>query len=226
MSPSPQPCCRGPSRRPPPKSQAHRLLIAAALADGVSTLSNVALSQDIQATLRCLEALGADVRQEGDHWRSPAWRAALRRRAAPAGLRGVGLHPALSHPGGPGRPGRRRVHRPRPPDGAAPGALLSTSSGRRASPMSRRTACSPSRDSSPPGCTPCRGTCPPSSSPACSTPCPCWTGTAEIRLTTPLESRGYVDMTLDALEQFGVRAEYDGDRTFRVPGNQTFQPGT
>ena len=43
---------------PPSKSQAHRLIIAAALADGVSTLHNVALSQDIEATLRCITALG------------------------------------------------------------------------------------------------------------------------------------------------------------------------
>ena len=43
---------------PPSKSQAHRLIIAAALADGVSTLHNVALSQDIEATLRCVTALG------------------------------------------------------------------------------------------------------------------------------------------------------------------------
>ena len=51
---------------PPSKSQAHRLLIAAALAEGESVLSNVALSQDISATIRCLEALGASFRREGD----------------------------------------------------------------------------------------------------------------------------------------------------------------
>lgn len=43
---------------PPSKSQAHRLIIAAALAKGTSTVENVALSQDIKATLRCTEALG------------------------------------------------------------------------------------------------------------------------------------------------------------------------
>lgn len=45
---------------PPSKSMAHRLLLAAALADGVSTVQNVALSQDIEATLRCMAALGAN----------------------------------------------------------------------------------------------------------------------------------------------------------------------
>ena len=48
-------------------------------------------------------------------------------------------------------------------------------------------------------------------------------GDSELVLTTALESRGYVDMTLDALAQFGVSAEYDGDRRFRVPGNQAYR---
>ena len=51
---------------PPSKSQAHRLIIAAALAQGESTISNVALSQDIQATIRCMEALGASFSLNGD----------------------------------------------------------------------------------------------------------------------------------------------------------------
>ncbi|MDO4315197.1 MAG: 3-phosphoshikimate 1-carboxyvinyltransferase [Oscillospiraceae bacterium] len=44
---------------PPSKSMAHRLIIAAALGSGASTVRNVAFSQDIQATLRCMETLGA-----------------------------------------------------------------------------------------------------------------------------------------------------------------------
>lgn len=44
---------------PPSKSQAHRLIMAAALADGESIISNVAFSQDILATLSCMERLGA-----------------------------------------------------------------------------------------------------------------------------------------------------------------------
>ena len=44
---------------PPSKSQAHRLLLCAALAQGESIVGNVAFSQDICATLGCMEALGA-----------------------------------------------------------------------------------------------------------------------------------------------------------------------
>lgn len=50
---------------PPSKSQAHRLLIAAALADGESVIHHVALSRDIEATLRCLGELGADFTVDG-----------------------------------------------------------------------------------------------------------------------------------------------------------------
>ena len=48
---------------PPSKSMAHRLIIAAALGAGVSTIRNVALSQDIAATLRCVAALGGQWEQ-------------------------------------------------------------------------------------------------------------------------------------------------------------------
>nr|WP_325229567.1 3-phosphoshikimate 1-carboxyvinyltransferase [uncultured Oscillibacter sp.] len=44
---------------PPSKSLAHRWILAAALAAGTSVVKNVAFSEDIEATLRCMEALGA-----------------------------------------------------------------------------------------------------------------------------------------------------------------------
>lgn len=52
---------------PPSKSQAHRLIMAAALAEGESTLSNVAFSQDILATLSCMEQLGARWEKTEEH---------------------------------------------------------------------------------------------------------------------------------------------------------------
>ena len=50
---------------PPSKSQAHRLLIAAALAHGESVITNMAFPDDIRATLRCLEELGAGFAVDG-----------------------------------------------------------------------------------------------------------------------------------------------------------------
>ena len=46
---------------PPSKSMAHRLLICAGLSAGSSVISNVDLSEDILATLDCLRALGAKI---------------------------------------------------------------------------------------------------------------------------------------------------------------------
>ena len=50
---------------PPSKSMAHRALICAALSDGAS-IDNVAYSKDISATLDCLLKMGAQVKQEND----------------------------------------------------------------------------------------------------------------------------------------------------------------
>lgn len=46
---------------PPSKSVAHRMIIAAALSDGTSTISNLFPSVDITATMDCMKALGAKI---------------------------------------------------------------------------------------------------------------------------------------------------------------------
>ena len=45
---------------PPSKSMAHRMLMGAGLADGISVIQNIDLSEDIKATLGILEALGCE----------------------------------------------------------------------------------------------------------------------------------------------------------------------
>ncbi|MBQ8802686.1 MAG: 3-phosphoshikimate 1-carboxyvinyltransferase [Tyzzerella sp.] len=45
---------------PPSKSMAHRMLMGAGLAEGVSVIGNIDLSEDIKATLGILKALGCD----------------------------------------------------------------------------------------------------------------------------------------------------------------------
>lgn len=51
---------------PSSKSMAHRLLICAALAKGESVIKNVTYSEDILATLDCLIKMGAEIRTDGD----------------------------------------------------------------------------------------------------------------------------------------------------------------
>ena len=49
-------------------------------------------------------------------------------------------------------------------------------------------------------------------------------GDSELILTSPLESRGYVDLTLDVLEQFGISLENQNYERFLVSGRQRYQP--
>lgn len=57
---------RGNLSIPASKSCAHRAVICAALADGVSTLSGITMSKDIEATISSMTALGASFEINGD----------------------------------------------------------------------------------------------------------------------------------------------------------------
>ncbi len=50
----------------PSKSYVHRMLICAALADGVSEISNYIKSEDILASIDCIKSLGAEVTEDKD----------------------------------------------------------------------------------------------------------------------------------------------------------------
>src|SRR5665647_112037 len=53
---------------PPSKAYTQRMLIAAALSNGVSKLSNPLISEDTEATLRAVKALGAKVQETENCW--------------------------------------------------------------------------------------------------------------------------------------------------------------
>ena len=212
---------------PPSKSQAHRALIAASLADGESIISNVAFSQDIEATLGCLENLGAAftrdgsavaVRGMGANSMSP-----LRRLAYPrldCGESGSTLRflipVALAVRGGGIFSGRGRLmERPQKPyfdlfdekgiayglkDGVLTVAGLLT-----------------------PGAYRLPGGVSSQFVTGLLYALPLLSGDSEIVLTSPLESRGYVDMTLDVLKTFGIAAE-ERETGFFLPGRQEYRP--
>ena len=212
---------------PPSKSQAHRLLIAAALAEGESVISNVAFSQDIQATLDCLDNLGAEfvregsavtVRGMGANPMSP-----LRRMAYPrldCGESGSTLRflipVALAVRAGGIFTGRGRLmERPQGPyfdlfdekgifHESKDGALTITAS------LTPGTYRLPGDVSS-------------QFVTGLLYALPLLEGDSEIVLASPLESRGYVDMTVEALGQFGVRVEARPGG-WHIPGGQLYQP--
>lgn len=47
---------------------------------------------------------------------------------------------------------------------------------------------------------------------------------SEIRLTTDLQSSPYIDLTLEILNEFGVEVERPDEKTFKIKGNQEFKP--
>ena len=56
---------KGAVQAPPSKSMAHRYLIAAGLANGISVIKGLSPSEDILATMDCLKALGAKIDFDG-----------------------------------------------------------------------------------------------------------------------------------------------------------------
>ena len=197
---------RGAITPPPSKSQAHRLLIAAALADGESRIEHLADSQDIQATRRCMAALKApgedlpvlDCGESGSTLRflSPV---------------------ALALRGGGRFTGRGRLmERPQKPyfDLFDEKGIAYRQEDGVLTVQGRLT----------PGTFALPGDVSPQFVTGLLYALPLLEGDSRITLTTPLESRGYVDMTLEALERFGIRAECPDGRTLRVPGGQTYRP--
>ena len=208
---------------PPSKSQAHRLIIAAALSDGFCKLSNVDLSEDIQATLRCMRTLDADASADGTIIRGADL---VNGHEEPApevmdcGESGSTLRflipVALALKGGGKFTGHGRLmERPQEPYFALfreKGIFYEQKDGV-LTVEGKLTA----------GVYTLPGNVSSQFITGLLYALPLLEGDSRIELTTDLESRGYVDMTLDALKRFGVTAEYDGKRTFHVPGNQYYQ---
>ncbi len=57
---------KGIMEAPPSKSMAHRLLICGGLSNGESVIEGISSSEDMKATLDCLSAIGAEYKIEGD----------------------------------------------------------------------------------------------------------------------------------------------------------------
>lgn len=188
---------------PPSKSQAHRLLIAAALANGEGRISNLADSQDILATKACIAALKEPC--DGlPHLECGESGSTLRFFIPIAlALRNGGVFTGKG----------RLMERPQKPyfdmfdrigvqysleNGVLTiaGALVS---GRYELPG----------DVSSQFIT------------GLLYALPLLNGDSEICLTTKLESEGYVDMTLEVLEKYGIRIECI-ENGWKIPGGQTY----
>ena len=206
---------------PPSKSMAHRALLCAGLAAGTTQIQGILPSQDMEATCRALTALGASIARQGSLARVQG---VAGRPKAPQGPVDCGesgstlrfLIPAFALASAPARlTGRGRLpQRPLGPYGAIfhgqglPFAQDETG-------VSFQGPLAPG-DYTLPGDV---------SSQFISGllfALPLLPGDSHIRIQPPFESRGYVNMTLQVMDAFGVRASFVDGLTLRVPGNQRF----
>lgn len=219
----------GTVRIPPSKSMAHRWILAAALARGTSRIGNLEDSADIGATREAVEALGARVRRGGDPGEllveglgagpEPAADASpvvLHCRESGSTLRFL-IPPALHRCGDVTLTGENRlVHRPL--DAyydlfGQKGIAYETTGG--GLPLRVRGAW-------PPGVYRLSGDVSSQFVTGLLYTLPLLAGGSVLEITTPLASRGYVDLTLGVLEACGIRVENQVYQRFVVPGLQRF----
>ena len=196
---------RGTVAPPPSKSMAHRAILAMLLAEGEGKISNLAVSQDIEATRRCAAAL-----KEADAAGLPL----LDCGESGSTLRFL-IPVALVLRGGGRFTGRGRLmERPQGPYFALfdeKGVFYERKDGV----LTVRGELTPGTYRLPGGVSSQFVT-------GLLYALPLLEGDSEIVLASALESRGYVDMTLAMLRDFGVRVENHSYELFSVPGKQRF----
>lgn len=193
---------------PSSKSQTHRAVLALMLAQGEGKLSNLAVSQDIQATQDCVAALksGQPAQADGLPLLDCGESGSTLRFLIPV---------ALAVRGGGHFTGRGRLmERPQ-----GPYIRLFEEKGIS---WNQEGACLTVAGQLEPGVYALPGNVSSQFITGLFYALPLLPGDSRIVLTTPLESRGYVDMTLDMLRRFDIKVEEQEDG-FLVPGNQTYQ---
>jgi 3-phosphoshikimate 1-carboxyvinyltransferase len=212
---------RGHVEAPPSKSMAHRYLICAALSAGESLIHHVHPSQDILATVDCLRALGATLTWEGECLRVRGVRIGTPP-SAPLACRECGTTLRLMLPlcligGGEATLTGTKKLLSRPLDAYEDicrerGFLFEKSE------ESVRV-----RGNLQAGCYALAGNVSSQYISGLIYALSCVEGESEIRLTTEVESRSYIDLTLRALDTFGVHAAWRDASTLTVRGGQTYR---
>ena len=193
---------------PSSKSQTHRAVLALMLAQGEGKLSNLAVSEDIQATQDCVAALksGQPAQADGLPLLDCGESGSTLRFLIPV---------ALAVRGGGHFTGRGRLmERPQ-----GPYIRLFEEKGIL---WNQEGTCLTVAGQLEPGVYALPGNVSSQFITGLLYALPLLPGDSRIVLTTPLESRGYVDMTLDMLRRFDIKVEEQEDG-FLVPGNQTYQ---
>lgn len=208
---------------PPSKSAAHRALLCAGLSGGHCLLSNMEESEDISATMEALRVLGCTVRHDRAGKTMEVEGSSHYPGSGEIDCRESGgllrfIIPIAGALGGRWRfVGRGRL--PRRPLGVygdllpAHGVAFRTEGGLPLEIEGKLT----------PGLYEMPGDISSQFVTGLLFALPLLEGDSEIQLTSPLESVGYVDMTLAVLGDFGVKAEKT-ESGWRIPGGQKYMP--
>ncbi len=202
------------------KSQAHRLLICAALADKPTKIKCPQTSKDIEATACCLRAMGAKIEFQDDSYLVQPIQIPQKNAVLDCGESGSTLRFLLPVVAALGVGADFRMHGRLPDRPLSPMRELLESSGISLSKPSSNIlhvdGCLPAGNYEIAGNV---------SSQFVSGLLFALSLTGEssnIMLTSPLQSAPYVDMTVDALERFGIVTEKRADG-FYIPSGQTFR---
>ena len=210
---------------PPSKSMAHRWLIGSALAEGKSIIRHLATSEDMLATADCLRALGASV--EGLESGVCTVQGLGGR---PQGTVGAERHLYCRESGSTLRfllplcllDGVRSVLHGKGRLLARPLGIYEELCRERGIFFEQNEECVTVCGRLTAGEYTMRGDVSSQFITGLLFALPLLEGDSRIKLTTHLESRSYLDLTVDALNTFGVRVEFIGEREIYIPGGQRY----
>ena len=209
---------------PTSKSMAHRLLIAAAMAEGTSVIRRITASDDTRATVSCLRALGADIREDGDTYTVVGrdMRAALPKGALNADESGSTLRfliPVAALCGAEvslvGAP--QLMQRPL----SVYEALFEQRGMKLTGENGVLTVKGPLEG----GDFSVRGDVSSQFISGLLFALPTLECDSVIKILPPFESRSYVDLTVLTLKKFGVDVHFEDELTIRIPGRQKYVSG-
>ena len=207
---------------PPSKSMAHRLLICAALSDGESVIHGISSCEDVAATLDCLRVLGARWSREGETVRVRGIDVRLAAPQEPLPCRESGstlrfFLPLTLLSGNPatlvGAPSL--MQRP-----MSVYADLCREFGLRYEPSGCMINV---QGPLPAGEYRVVGNVSSQFISGLLFALPLASGDSVIRITPPVESRSYLNLTVDALREFGVEIVWRDEHTLVIRGNQTYR---
>lgn len=208
---------------PPSKSMAHRLLIGAGLSEGESIVRHLAFSEDVKATIACLRALGAQIALDGDtaYVRGTDVRSGLRKTAVlPCNECGSTLRfftplCMLS--------GEERVLTGSPYLMTRPMSVYEKIAAKQGIVFEKAPDRMTVKGHLQSGVYEVAGNISSQFISGLLFTLPLLDGDSELRILPPVESKPYIDMTIAALEEFGISVACS-DNTYIIKGGQHYHP--